>query len=175
MNWTIFDIVFSPYNIDQKWYPFILIFLGIFVLIILYLIFSYIRAFIIWLNGNNEIIKLQKDTNGLLLDLIEIQNYQADEIEKIKNCLKNNGFDDRPHQELIDDYFDDFYDEENNETETEVEINEESKFNEEKKYWETTFEELESEIQEKIQKIKNEKNPKNREKMIKNFLIQFDK
>lgn len=89
MNWAIFDIVFSPYNIDQKWYPFILIFFGIFVLILLYLIFSYIRAFIIWLNGNSEIIKLQKDTNALLLDLIEIQNYQADEIEKIKKIIRN--------------------------------------------------------------------------------------
>lgn len=89
MNWAIFDIVFSPYNIDQKWYPFILIFLGIFVLVLLYLIFSYIRAFIIWLNWNNEIIKLQKDTNALLLDLIEIQNYQTDEIEKIKRIIRN--------------------------------------------------------------------------------------
>ena len=68
----------SPYNIDEKWYPFILIGIAVIFLLLVYVIFAYIRAFISWITGINEFIAEQKYQNSLLEEMIALQKEQLD-------------------------------------------------------------------------------------------------
>ena len=72
------EATFSPYISDPKWYPFILIGIALLILFLLFLIFLYIRSFLSWLFGVNELIRIGREQNHLLSELIAIQNEQQE-------------------------------------------------------------------------------------------------
>lgn len=80
---NFFDTFLSNYISDPKWYPYILLGLGIFVLLIIYIIFMYIRSFISWIFGINEMVRLQKEQNYLLRELLAIQEEQREILESL--------------------------------------------------------------------------------------------
>lgn len=75
--------IFSPYISDPKWYPFILIGMGLLALLVLFIVFLFIRSFIAWVFGVNEVIRLQKEQNALLNELIMVQEEQRDLMEAL--------------------------------------------------------------------------------------------
>ena len=80
---SVMQAIFSPYVSDPKWYPFILIGIALLALLIIYMIFMYIRSFISWIFGVNELISLEKENNRLIRELVAIQDEQNQMIEEI--------------------------------------------------------------------------------------------
>lgn len=83
IDFSFLNPFLSPYNIDEKWYPYIIIGAFLLVLLIVYIIFMYIRSFVSWINGNSELISLQEETNSLLQNILNIQNEQLTLLEAI--------------------------------------------------------------------------------------------
>lgn len=82
-NIHFFDAFLSQYISDPKWYPYILLGLGIFILVVIYIIFMYVRSFISWIFGINEMVRLQKEQNHLLREILVIQEEQREILESL--------------------------------------------------------------------------------------------
>lgn len=93
---NLLHTIFSPYIADPKWYPFVLIGIAIFVIFVLYLIFMYIRSFVSWFVGVSELVRLQKEQNNLLRELIAIQDEQKELMEAlfVENATDESEYDD---------------------------------------------------------------------------------
>lgn len=103
--------LFGNYISDPKWYPFILIGIAILGILIVFIIFLYIRSFLSWIIGNNEIIRLQKEQNALLAELIAIQDEQRELMEAL--FVENIADEDK---EIFDENNEDFPENEEKET-----------------------------------------------------------
>lgn len=103
--------ILGNYISDPKWYPFILIGIGILGILIIFVIFLYIRSFLSWIVGNNEIIRLQKEQNELLNELIAIQDEQRELMEAlfVENVAEEN-------TEIFDENDEDFPENDENES-----------------------------------------------------------
>lgn len=78
-----FQTFLGNYITDPKWYPYIFIAAGIIFLVIVYIIFMYIRSFVSWIFGVNEVILLQKENNRLLRQIAAIQEEQREILESL--------------------------------------------------------------------------------------------
>lgn len=103
--------LFGNYISDPKWYPFILIGIAILGLLIVFVIFLYIRSFLSWIIGNKEIIRLQKEQNALLSELIAIQDEQRELMEAL--FVENIADEDK---EIFDEDDEDFLEDEEKES-----------------------------------------------------------
>lgn len=73
---TLLDSIFSQSQLDTKWYPYILIGMGLIGLVIVAIIFSFIRTFLSWFFGVNEVIRLGREHKALLIEILEVQEQQ---------------------------------------------------------------------------------------------------
>lgn len=88
-DFSSFETILTSYNIEVKFLPYILIGAAILFLLLVYIIFAYIRAFLSWITGNNEVIELQKENNALLEKLVILQNEQINILESFVSDEEN--------------------------------------------------------------------------------------
>lgn len=73
----------SPYGIDEKWYFLILIGIALLFVLVVYIVFMYIRAFFSWIAWNSEIIAEQKYQTSLLEEMLVTQKEQLDILQAL--------------------------------------------------------------------------------------------
>lgn len=99
---NLIDAILVNYHIDPKWYPFILIAIILVLLWVLYAIFAYIRSFISWIFGVNEVIrKLEENTHQQKI-LISLQEQQIEILEALYDGIVYEEVDE--NQEEIEEY-----------------------------------------------------------------------
>lgn len=86
--YNFLESILNTYSINEKWLPFLLVAIAIIVILCIYVIFFYIRAFISWIFGVSEIAHQQKENNRLIQELIYQQNEIIFQLEQL-NTPKN--------------------------------------------------------------------------------------
>ena len=66
--------LFHTYQIDERWYPVMWVIGFLLCILIIYIIFAFIRSFLAWLWKVDDAIKEQEKTNEILLEIYHLMN-----------------------------------------------------------------------------------------------------
>lgn len=63
---------FAPFDINESWYPVILVGLIFLCLLVIYIGFIFIRSFLSWLWRMDELVRETQETNALLTEILTL-------------------------------------------------------------------------------------------------------